>query len=199
MNLEELKAYFTSAELAHSQFDTKFRARLLKEMLSDYKNYLFFEFATPVVQEFERLNSLFQQTKADPYELYQQIFLHQKSLHNRLYDAKRQKNNIYQVDFGIKFLTACDKFLHQIDSAEAHLEIRNVKERCMSIPGEALNQVTCRLLSVRDTFEDLSKLSPVVILNQISRLMFSELAFIHHAGNNVTKIEEQYRQITFVD
>jgi hypothetical protein len=38
-------------------------------MLSDYKNYLFFEFATTIVQEFERLNSLFQQTKADPHEL----------------------------------------------------------------------------------------------------------------------------------
>jgi len=43
MNWEELKAYFTSAELAQSQFGTKFRARLLKEM-SDNKNYLFFEF-----------------------------------------------------------------------------------------------------------------------------------------------------------
>jgi hypothetical protein len=91
MNWEELKAYFTSAELAQSQLDTKFKARLLKEMLSDYKNYLFFELATPFVQEFERLNSLFQQTKADPHELYQHIFLHQKSLQNRLYDAKRQK------------------------------------------------------------------------------------------------------------
>jgi hypothetical protein len=59
MNWEELKAYFTSAELAQSQFDTKFKARLLKEMLSDYENYLFFEFATPVVQEFEKLNSFF--------------------------------------------------------------------------------------------------------------------------------------------
>jgi hypothetical protein len=59
MNWEELKAYFTSAELAQSQFDTKLKARLLNVMLSDYKNYLFFEFATPVVQEFERLNSLF--------------------------------------------------------------------------------------------------------------------------------------------
>jgi hypothetical protein len=32
-------------------------------MLSYYKNDLFFEFATPVIQEFERLNSFFQQTK----------------------------------------------------------------------------------------------------------------------------------------
>jgi hypothetical protein len=58
INWDELKAYFTSAELAQSQFNTKFKARLLNEMLSDYKNYLFFEFATPVVQEFERLISL---------------------------------------------------------------------------------------------------------------------------------------------
>jgi hypothetical protein len=91
MNWKELKA---SAELTQSQFDTKFRVRLLKEMLSDYKNYLFFEFATPVLQEFERLSSLLQQTKADTHELYQQIFLHQKSLQNRLYYAKRQ-NKIF--------------------------------------------------------------------------------------------------------
>jgi hypothetical protein len=31
MNWEELEAYFTSAELAQSQFDTKFKARLLKK------------------------------------------------------------------------------------------------------------------------------------------------------------------------
>jgi hypothetical protein len=33
MNWGELKVYFTSAELAQTQFDTKFKARLLKEML----------------------------------------------------------------------------------------------------------------------------------------------------------------------
>jgi hypothetical protein len=38
----------------------------------------------------------------------------------------------------------------------------------------------------------------VVILNQISRPLFSKLPFIHHAGN-VIKIEEQYRQMPFVD
>jgi hypothetical protein len=59
-------------------------------MLSDCKNYLFFEFATSTVQEFERLTILFQETKADPHELYQQIFLHQKSIQNRLYDAKER-------------------------------------------------------------------------------------------------------------
>jgi hypothetical protein len=64
---------------------------------------------------------------------------------------------------------------------------------------EALSQVTCRLPSARDTFESLSKLSPVIILHQISRPLFPELPFIHHAGNNVNKTEEQYRQMPFVD
>jgi hypothetical protein len=109
-NREELKAYFTSAELDQSQCDTKFRPRLLKEMLSDNKNYFFFEFATPVVQEFERLNSFFQQTKADTHELYQQIFLHQKSLQNTLYDAKRQKKIF------IKLVLVSNSLQHVISS-----------------------------------------------------------------------------------
>jgi hypothetical protein len=51
---------------------------------------------------------------------------------------------------------------------------------------------------VREKFESLSKLSPVIILNQISRPVFSKLLFIHHAGN-VSKIEEQYGQMPFDD
>jgi hypothetical protein len=68
----------------------------------------------------------------------------------------------------------------------------------MSMLEEALSQVPCRFPSARYTFESLSKLSPMMILNQISRPMFSELLFTHHAGN-VGKIEEQYRQMPFVD
>jgi hypothetical protein len=39
----------------------------------------------------------------------------------------------------------------------------------------------------------------MVSLNQISRPVFYELLFIHRAGNSVSKIEEQYRQMSFVD
>jgi len=41
-------------------------------------------------------------------------------------------------------------------------------------------------------------MSPVIILNQISRPIFCELPFIHDAGN-ISKTEEQYRQMPFVD
>ena len=66
---------------------------------------------------------------------------------------------MHHVDFGVEFLTASNKFLQQNNNAEAHREIKNVKERCMSMLEEALGQVTCRLPLARDTFESLSKLS----------------------------------------
>jgi hypothetical protein len=69
----------------------------------------------------------------------------------------------------------------------------------MSVLEEALCQVMRRLPSARDTFECLQKINPLIILNHVSRPMFSELSFIHHAGNNVGKTEEQYRQMPFVD
>jgi len=56
---------------------------------------------------------------------------------------KDGEKKIHQVDFGVKFLTACNKFHQQNNSAEAHLEIKNVKERCISMLEEAVSQVTC--------------------------------------------------------
>jgi hypothetical protein len=42
---------------------------------------------------------------------------------------KEGKKNIHQVDFGVKFLTACKKFLQQNNSAEAHLEIKKCQRK----------------------------------------------------------------------
>lgn len=53
MNWYELLAYFSVVEMSLSgQPDSKYKARLLKEMFQDKMNYLYFHFATPVVQEF---------------------------------------------------------------------------------------------------------------------------------------------------
>ena len=60
VNWKELETYFSSEESAQSRFNTKYKAKLLKEMMLDGKNYLYFQFATPIVQEIERLNSFFQ-------------------------------------------------------------------------------------------------------------------------------------------
>ena len=69
------------------------------------------------------------------------------------YDAKRQGKKNHQVDFGVNFLTSCNKFLQQNNNAEVHLETKNVKERCMSMLVEAVSQVTCRLPLTRNNLK----------------------------------------------
>ena len=87
VNWEELLAYFSSCE-AKLSLHARYKCRLIKEMLADRMNYLYFTFITLIVQEFEKINSLFQQTNGDPYELSKELLLHHESLqlHRRLYD-----------------------------------------------------------------------------------------------------------------
>ena len=191
VNWEELKAYFISAELAQDNLDSKYKARVMKEMLLDQRNYLFFHFATPCVQEFERLNSLFQKNKADPHELHDQLFMHYRSLHSRIYDADEKKKHIHDVDFGAKFLSECDDYIHKnSNNSICRQVILDVKERCLSMLEEALDQVEKRLPAARNLFKDLISYSPAVILNQVTRSTFSKLPFLHLAGENLTIVEE---------
>ena len=101
MNWKELKAYFISAELAQENFDAKYKARVIKEMLLDQTNYLYFHFSIPCMQEFERLNALFQKTKADPHELHDELLMHYKSLYSRIYDILigKNKNNLKKMGY----------------------------------------------------------------------------------------------------
>nr|XP_047132553.1 SCAN domain-containing protein 3-like [Hydra vulgaris] len=151
-------------------------------------------------KEFERMNSLFQQTKADPYELYKQMNLFQMSLNHRIYDFNSNKKSIYKVDFGAKFIKECDSYLqncnHSIDSIK---KIQNLKERCLCVLDEAYTQVTSRLPSSMETFKNLSTLNPDIILSKESRPDISELPFLHLLKDDLGLIEEQYRKILFVD
>ncbi|KAF8777684.1 Zinc finger protein 862 like protein [Argiope bruennichi] len=200
MNWEELKVYFISAEEAETKFDTKYKLRMIREMLVDHRNQLYFHFATPLVQEFERLNSLFQKNKADPQELNDELFLHYRSLRSRIYNVNNHRKDINNVDFGAKFITECNSVLQQHhNQPEYKLEIFAVKERCLAVLDEALMQVEKRLLSARTLFKDLSKLSPSVVLNQVTRATFSELPFQHLTGEKLSVIEDQYRKLPFVD
>ena len=200
MNWEELKAYFISAKLAQANFDSKYKARVVKEILLDQKNYLYFHFATPCVQEFERLNAFFQKTKADPHELHNELLMHYKSLESRIYDTDHKKKYIHNVDFGTKFLSECDNYIQKTsNNFNCQQVILEVKERCLSMLEEAYDQVRKRLPEARDLFKDLINYSPAVILNQVSRPIFSELPFLHLAGENQTIIEEQYRKLPFID
>ncbi|CAM1306207.1 Uncharacterised protein g4276 [Pycnogonum litorale] len=112
VNWEELKAYFAVAEPTASQ-NSRFKARLIHEMLADPVNYLYIQFATPIIAEFETVNALFQSTNANPEELERELHLHYKSLKDRVFNANGNCKPISQIDFGYKFIMEADKYSSQ--------------------------------------------------------------------------------------
>ena len=129
VNWEELSAYFTCQCSSIVRGDLRYKAKLIKEMLQDRANYLFFVFATPLVQEFERVNALFRCTNTDPHQLSQSLLLHYHSLYNRLYDLRGNRKNLANVDFGVKLGAECEKFI-QDHGLEGCLDVVAIKTTC---------------------------------------------------------------------
>ena len=73
-------------------------------MLHDDITYLYFQFATPVVSEFERINASFQATNADPNRLFDDLNVHYNSLKSRVYNHKNEILSLSSTQFGAKFL-----------------------------------------------------------------------------------------------
>ena len=103
VNWQELKAYFARA-LPTTDASCRYKAREILGMLSYPINLLYFHFISPVVTEFEGVNSFFQATDADPEEMVQELTLHHKSLQDRLLDRRGERLPIDKVDLGAKFM-----------------------------------------------------------------------------------------------
>lgn len=200
LNWEELILYFTSAEI-HAQQDCKFKARLLKEMMLDPVNKLLFHFAIPVVQEFERVNSLFQSAKMDPLVLNKELFLLYSSLKARIFHDDGSKKELRSCDYGCKFETECEKYIQNVkeDKQAAEIRINDTIFRCHSMLEEAFLQVEKRLPPSIKVFEGLKALNPQQVLNQVKRASFKDLPSKFLMDDNLSAIEEQYRRIYLVD
>ena len=159
-------------EQNYARYEVTYKARMIKEMLSDYKNYLYYVFATPIVQEFERVNGLFQSTQQDPHEQQKELFMHKTSLESRIYNADGYQKMLHNVNFGIKFLTECSKYTERTGKFE---DVQNIKERCLLMLEEAVlkSMIACLL----NIFENLSKLHPSCVLNQTTKPAFYQLPF----------------------
>ncbi|KAF8796925.1 hypothetical protein HNY73_001253 [Argiope bruennichi] len=108
------------------------------------------------------------------------------------------KNKKNPVEYAI--MTALNDYFWAWPRAKEYkLEILAIKERCLSVLDEALMQVEKRFPSARTLFKDLSKLSPSVVLSQVTRATFSELPFQHLTGEKLSVFEDQHRKLPFVD
>ena len=147
-----------NGDLAKKLHLQRYKCRLIEEMLADRMNYLYFTFITPS-QKFEKINSLFQQTNGDLYELSKELLLHHKNLHRKFYDQIGSCKSLECVDFGAKFKQEVGIHLAKFINGSIHQEkrrIEDVKSRCQALLQEALSQAPKRLPDSVEIFKRLS-------------------------------------------
>eukprot|EP00795_Rhopilema_esculentum_P000532 gene532-10215_t len=103
VNWQELRAYFSIAEL-EGDAKVRYKARLIADMLRDPMNLLYFHFLSPIVDEFERVNTFFQATDIDPHGMIKELNIFFDSLKRRVFDVNEVQLPLAKVDFGAKFL-----------------------------------------------------------------------------------------------
>ena len=199
VNWEELKAYFLVEE-PNCKSDVRYKARMLLSMLNDGINYLYFQFLSPIVTEFERVNAFFQATNADPEDMVKELFLLHSTLRFRIYGSGDVLLPTSRVDFGAKFIMEARKYVGDHGHCtDAKMKVEEVYNRCQSFLLEALTQVEDRLPASESIFKGLSYLSPRSVLSQVDRAPFMSLPMIHTIMGEMSAVEEEYRKIIHVD
>ena len=157
VNWEELKAYFLAAEPTSSQ-NSRFRARLIQEMLADPVNFLYFQFATLLLQN-SKQSTLF----------FSQLMQTQRNWReNFTYNTE-----VLKIEFFIQTVIA-SRFLKttlatSLSWKQANTSERNVimiNERCASFLKAAISKVESRLPNTRNVFKGLSFFNPDHVLSQ---------------------------------
>ena len=77
---------------------------MIRVMLRDPRNKLFFHFLVPVIQEFEQINAFFHIKEADPQDLDEELRSQHLSLKRHLFDVNGNAMVNNRIDFGVKFL-----------------------------------------------------------------------------------------------
>lgn len=195
VNWEELKAYFACA-IPLADMSCRYKAREILGMLEDPINLLYFHFVSPIVTEFEKVNSVFQMTNADPVELVRELAMHHKTLKHRLIDRNGKELPIDKVDYGTKFMHELSTFVNRQDrSTEAVGKANEVRGRCFSVLTEALKQVEKRLPPSAGIYKGLSAFAPRNVLSQTDRVPYKELPLPYLRREKEDVIEQQYRKI----
>ena len=127
VNWQEFKAFFACAE-QHAPANVRYKINSINQMLKNDLIYLYIVFLTPVVQEFERMNSLFQSSGVDPEKLMREVDLHYKSLRQRVFDSRGFQLPVNQMDMGAKFSSESTIFLQKQPPQFKQDALQNLEE-----------------------------------------------------------------------
>ncbi|XP_076049662.1 uncharacterized protein LOC143030398 [Oratosquilla oratoria] len=83
--------------------DARYKARMISDIRNDPINYWHFQCVTSIVMEFERVNSYFQATDADPQSMEGELAQHHHSLRAKVFSPDGSELAISEVYFGARF------------------------------------------------------------------------------------------------
>ena len=198
-NWSTLKEYFGALSTS-AGMDSRGKARMICEMLSDDTNHLYLMFLSPIVDDFEKTNIFFQASKADPEGMTDELDILYTSMKSRVKDPRGNWLALSLVGFGSTFLTQAEK-LRRLRSKDNRLpgflsSLETVKMRCQSFLQTILAQLEKRLPEDKQMFRGLRGLSPNKVLSQFDQVPFADLPFKHLMSDEAVA-EIQYRRIMF--
>lgn len=198
-----LKTHF---QITASSCD-KYVSRELHAMYSDHANELYLTFLRPVLNDFERMNLLFQKEEADHCSLLTELESFTISMLRRILYPDSVKLEVdmghisiflplEKVDFGYEFSTLlANKRKANMITEDVLL---NIQSRCHKFLIRACKELLARIPENVETLKKVKNLSPTICLSH-TRPPFSELPLELADQSKITEIESQWRQALTMD
>ena len=198
---DELKLHFGLCKSMERCYD----AELLSDMYENCINKLYLEFLTPILQDFNRVNKLFQLESGNHLIVLDNLLVLFRSLvsrvvipacvaqsHDDLLSMNLNDTSIFlpidAVDFGTLLNISFQRLnLHS-------QTIQDVKKRCMGFIIEASKQILLRLPENIRLWKSLSLLSPTAVLSQVKQPL-AKMEFIKLHKGDLGLLDIQYRSV----
>lgn len=192
-NWDTLSAYFSS--IKDIPMEQKIEVQKLADIFKDKSKYALLAFLLPIVEQFERLNAMFQGTGGaeKAYEALQRSY---KSLKNRVMTSGpvAEKLQMKDVDFGAVFVKECHLFSYGKGEQEAR-KVEDIRNRAWAFMIRLVEEIEKRLPANIAIFQQMSFFNPSVVLSS-QQTRFSQMPFIECVDDDdLSELEEAFRQV----
>ena len=192
-NWDALFKYF-DALCKDKTTDQKVRAMcvIIRDMLNEPANRLYFEFLCLIVAEYERVNAMFQCNEPNVVKMHREFSMQVKSMKDRIYypDGKTLKE-MRHVTFGARFLDLCSKQTNPTMVAA-------VQKRCHEFLVNANDETRDRVSGHMETMAKMAKITPEVVLHRLKEGKVQDLPFQEFI-EDLDVLESQLQRINYVD
>ncbi|XP_029443390.1 uncharacterized protein LOC115083609 [Rhinatrema bivittatum] len=201
---DELKLHFDWCKFKENCYD----AEVLASMYHDDINRLYLHFLTPILQQFHRINKLFQLESGNRFAMQDSLLSFFRSLLLRFVSPAFVPSSdedllalnlsdasiflpVAAVDFGAVFRLALQEL--KVDETK----VPDVKNHCLGFLIEAAKQIQNRLPENTKLWRSLTSFSPSAILSQVKQPLYA-LELIKLFRGDIGMLDLQYKSLSLV-